>query len=296
MAVTAAQVKELRDRTGAGMMECKKALAETDGDMEKSVEYLQIKGLAQVKKRAGREASEGVVAALVQGPIGVLVEVNSETDFVARNDGFRALVAQVAQHVASAKPADLDALAEQPVASADAKPFKTFFAEKAAQIGENLVVRRFSVFTLAADGVFGNYVHHDGKTGVLIQIDATSPVAGNEAVEQVARQLSMHIAASKPEAVDSSSVDAAEIAKQRSIFEAQARETGKPDNIIAKMVDGRVSKWLKEICLLDQPFIMDPDKTVATLLKEVSKTANATLKVARFACYTIGASAGQAAE
>jgi elongation factor Ts len=296
MAVTAAQVKELRERTSAGMMDCKKALTETDGDMDKAVEWLQIKGLAQVQKRAGREATEGYVASFIDGGLGVLVEINSETDFVARNTDFRALCAAVAQHIVAHKPADVDALATQPVASAGNKPFKEFFAEKAAQIGENLVVRRFELFSLDGAGVLNSYVHHDGKTGVMIQLNAAAPLSDADAATTLAKQLCMHVTASKPEAIDSSSVDAAEIDKQRSIFAAQARESGKPENIIAKMTEGRVSKWLKEICLLDQPFIVDPDKTVAVALKDTSKAAGAALSVARFVRFTIGENAQAPAE
>ena len=257
MAITASQVKELRERTGAGMMECKKALVETDGDIEAAVEHMRKTGLAKADKKAGRTAAEGLVVFKLSddGKQGALVEVNCETDFVAKGDDFIDFANAVAETALKTMPADIDALLAQPLASGEsiADTTKTLIAK----IGENINVRRFT--TRSTDGVLGTYLH-GGRIGVMVELEGGD--------ETLARDIAMHIAASKPSCVAEEDVSAEMIQKEREIFAAQAAESGKPPEIVEKMVDGRIKKFLKEVTLLGQPFVKDPDQTVAQLLSK----------------------------
>jgi len=269
--ITAGMVKELREATGLGMMECKKALSESDGDMKKAEELLRIKSGAKASKVAGRVASEGAVGVHIasDGKSGAMVEVNCETDFVAKDTNFKAFVGAVAVAAASGSAADVDALAKAPVEGAD-----TVAAAREGlvmKLGENISVRRFA--RVAAKGRLAHYLH-GSKIGVLIDFEGGD--------EQLGKDLAMHIAASKPICVDSTQVPAETIAKEREIYSAQAKESGKPDNIVAKMVDGRISKYLAEVTLLGQPFVKNPDETVEKLLK--AKQA----KVHAFHMYVVG--------
>jgi len=257
MAITASQVKELRERTGAGMMECKKALVETDGDIEAAVEHMRKTGLAKADKKAGRTAAEGLVVFKLSddGKQGALVEVNCETDFVAKGDDFIDFANAVAETALKTMPADIDALLAQPLAGGEsiADTTKTLIAK----IGENMNVRRFT--TRSTDGVLGTYLH-GGRIGVMVELEGGD--------ETLARDIAMHIAASKPSCVAEEDVSAEMIQKEREIFAAQAAESGKPPEIVEKMVDGRIKKFLKEVTLLGQPFVKDPDQTVAQLLSK----------------------------
>jgi len=257
MAITASQVKELREHTGAGMMECKKALVETDGDIEAAVEHMRKTGLAKADKKAGRTAAEGLVVFKLSddGKQGALVEVNCETDFVAKGDDFIDFANAVAETALKTMPADIDALLAQPLASGEsiADTTKTLIAK----IGENINVRRFT--TRSTDGVLGTYLH-GGRIGVMVELEGGD--------ETLARDIAMHIAASKPSCVAEEDVSAEMIQKEREIFAAQAAESGKPPEIVEKMVDGRIKKFLKEVTLLGQPFVKDPDQTVAQLLSK----------------------------
>ncbi len=259
MTITAQLVKDLRERTGAGMMECKKALVETDGDMDAAVEHMRKRGLAKADKKAGRVAAEGAVVAAIaaDGQAGALVEINSETDFVANGDDFQAFAGKVADCILRDAPADLGALLEMPL-EAGGSPIQTAQKELVARIGENIQVRRFERF--ATDS--GQVVHylHGSRIGVLLELEG-----GDEAL---GRDLCMHIAASRPVCVSVDDVPADRAAKEREILIAQAQESGKPQEIIEKMVEGRLRKWLAEITLLGQPFVKDPDQTVEALLKD----------------------------
>ncbi|MEX0450818.1 translation elongation factor Ts [Spiribacter sp. 218] len=258
MAITAQLVKDLRERTGAGMMECKKALVETNGDMDAAVEFMRKRGLAKADKKADRVAAEGAVVAAIaeDGRSGALVEINSETDFVANGDDFQAFAAKVVGRILADAPADLEALMSLPLESGG-PDLETAQKELIARIGENIQVRRFERYATDTGQVF-KYLH-GSRIGVLLELEG-----GDEAL---GRDLCMHIAASQPVCVAVDDVPAERREKEKEILVAQARESGKPDEIIEKMVEGRLRKWLAEITLLGQPFVKDPDQTVEALLE-----------------------------
>jgi elongation factor Ts len=257
MAITAQLVKDLRERTGAGMMECKKALVETDGDMDAAVEFMRKRGLAKADKKADRVAAEGAVVAAIaeDGRSGALVEINSETDFVANGDDFQDFAAKVVGRILADAPADLEALMSLPLESGG-PDLETAQKELIARIGENIQVRRFQRYASDAGQVF-KYLH-GSRIGVLLELEGGDDALG--------RDLCMHIAASQPVCVAVDDVPAERREKEKEILVAQARESGKPDEIIEKMVEGRLRKWLAEITLLGQPFVKDPDQTVEALL------------------------------
>ncbi|MGI9290003.1 MAG: translation elongation factor Ts [Gammaproteobacteria bacterium] len=256
MAITASMVKELRERTGAGMMECKKVLTQTDGDMEAAIEELRIKGAAAAEKKAGRIAAEGVIVSAGSGDEGSLVEINCETDFVAKDDSFNAFSKQVAETVLSANPADNQALADASLASGVG--VETARQELIAKIGENVSVRRFVKFD--ADGGCVSTYLHGNRIGVMVQLEGGD--------DQLGRDIAMHIAASNPLSVSEDEMDQDVLTREKDIFIAQAKESGKPDDIIEKMIGGRIKKFLKENTLLGQPFVKNPDQTVAQLLSD----------------------------
>lgn len=265
MSISASMVKELRERTGAGMMECKKALVETAGDIDAAIDTLRKSGAAKAEKKAGRIAAEGCVIIAQNGATtAVAVEVNSETDFVAKDDNFRSFADQVAQSALRHAPADLPALEKSAVDSGDS--VEEARQQLVAKLGENISVRRFVRMQAQGDRL-GSYIHGNQKIGVLID------VSGGDA--DLAKDLAMHVAASRPVCVDEDQVPSDMLDKEREIFSAQAAESGKPADIVEKMVTGRIKKFLKEVTLLGQPFVKDPDKTVANLLKEKGATVHA---------------------
>lgn len=271
MAITAALVKELRERTGAGMMECKKILTETDGDIDLAIEELRKRGAAQADKKAGRIAAEGTIVTLVEGTKGVAVEVNSETDFSAKDEFFVTFANQVANSVLANNPSDLEALSASAVDSGD-----TVEAARQAlisKIGENITVRRFELIEAGDGEVIGSY-QHGNKISVLVKL-----AGGNF---DLAKDIAMHVAASKPVCVSAEDVSAELLEKEREIFMAQAADSGKPAEIMEKMVDGRIRKYLNEVTLLGQPFVKDPDTTVEKLLKSADAT------VLQFVRYEVG--------
>lgn len=256
--ITAAMVKELREKTGAGMMDCKKALAETDGDQAKAIDYLREKGIAKAGKKADRVAAEGVVGAYVSddAKVGSVVEVNCETDFVANTDNFHAMVDKIAKHIADTNPADVDALNESVM---DGKKVSDFITEQIATIGEKISIRRFARYETA--GRVASYIHMGGKIGVLVEL------TGGEA--QLGKDVAMQIAAANPSCVDRAGVDPAALAHEREVLKAQALEEGKPEKIVEKMVDGRINKYYKEVCLVEQSFVKDPEQTIKQVLGDV---------------------------
>ena len=282
MAITAAQVKELREKTGAGMMDCKKALTENNGDMEAAVKFLREKGLAAAAKKAGRVAAEGLVDTYVEGNVAALVEVNCETDFVAKNDDFIKLVKDLAAVVGKGNPADGAALNDLDM---DGKKVADVMTDKISTIGENMNIRRFQRMD---DGdAYGVYQHMGGKIGVVVSL-GVSDKADSETIKVLARDLAMHVASEAPLAIDRDGVDQSVIENEKDIFIAQAKEQGKPDNIIEKMVTGKINKFLAESCLLDQAFVKDPDIKVKKLIEKTGKELGADISVKSFARFKVG--------
>ncbi len=274
--ITAAIVKELRERTGAGMMDCKKALVATEGDMEKAIDFLREKGLSQAAKKAGRVAAEGAVVSYVSEDkkTGVIAEVNCETDFVGKNENFQALAKSIAEHIAKTNPADVDTLLASEM---NGKTVKDIVTEAIAKIGENISVRRFVRYE-SAEGMVYSYIHAGGKIGVLVDMK------GGDA--ELGKDIAMQVAAANPQFLDRSVVPASELEHEKEILTEQAHNENKdkPANIIEKMVMGRINKYYKEVCLVDQIFIRDEKRelTISKLLK--SKNA----VVARFARFQLG--------
>ena len=268
--ITANQVKELRERTGAGMMDCKKVLTETDGDEEKAIELLRERGLSKAAKKSGRIASEGLAAAYISedGKIGVAVEVNAETDFVAKNEEFKSFVADVAKQIAINNPATVeDLLAEESISEAG-KTVQEVLTNKIATIGENMSIRRFVRFE-SENGKVTKYIHGEGKIAVLVDMENAS--------EEVAKDVCMQVAAAKPEYLDRESVPAERTEKEMEILKAQSMNEGKPAEIAEKMVQGRIGKFYGEICLVEQPFVKNPDVKVGKMVEEKGA------KIVRFA-------------
>lgn len=266
--ITAALVKELREITGAGMMDCKKALVECEGDKDKAIDYLREKGIAKAAKKAGRIASEGVVAAASDGKTACIVEINSETDFVAKNENFLALVKKIAEHIVACKPADMDALNASQM---DGKTVAEVMTEAVASIGEKLSLRRFEVYT-TEDGQLATYIHMGGKIGVIVELSGGDATLGKD--------VAMQIAAAKPQCIGREDVDQEALAHEREVLRKQALEEGKPEKIVEKMVDGRINKYYKEVCLVEQEFVKDSDKTIKDILAGV--------EVRRFARFEMG--------
>ena len=258
MAISAKLVKELREKTGAGMMDCKKALTETDGDMDKAIDYLREKGIAKAAKKADRIAAEGLVHVEINGNEAAIVEINSETDFVARNEGFQNLVKEIANQVLATKAESVEALMETKFE--DGKTVDEKMKEAISTIGEKLSIRRFAVRTKSDNDAFGAYLHMGGRIGVLTVIEGTND-------EAAAKDVAMHIAAINPKYVSSDQVSEDEINHEREVLKQQALNEGKPENIVEKMVEGRLRKYLQEICAVDQNFVKNPDETVEAFLK-----------------------------
>jgi elongation factor Ts len=276
-------VADLRAKTGAGMMDCKRALDETGGDMEQAIDLLRKKGLSAAAKKAGRVAAEGLVAVAGQGNCCAVVEVNSETDFVAKNEAFQAFVNGVARVVLEQAPASLDALLTLPFPGSG----RTVVEEQihqVATIGENINVRRFARHTVNA-GVVASYVHGAGKIGVLVELASDK---ADDKVAVLARQLAMHIAAANPQYLERGQVPANVLEREKEIYRAKARESGKPDNIIEKIIDGQVNKFYGEICLIEQAYVIDPDQKVGKVVEALGKELGAAVRLSGFARFQLG--------
>jgi elongation factor Ts len=285
--ITAQQVKELREATGVGMMDCKKALAETNGDMEAAVDWLRTRGLAKAAKKAGRIAAEGLIGIATEGAKAAIVEVNSETDFVARNELFQQIVSNVANLAVTAN-GDVAVLSEMPYPGSG-RSVAAELTDAIAKIGENLTLRRSAAIEVT-DGVVGTYMHNAvkpglGKLGIIVGVQST----GDKAVlANLGKQLAMHIANTNPASVSSDDIDPAIVAKEREIFTEQAKETGKPAEVIAKMVEGRVRKFFEEATLLAQTFVIDGESKVKDIVAKAEKEAGAPIKVTKFVRYALG--------
>ncbi|MCH5288233.1 MAG: elongation factor Ts [Christensenellaceae bacterium] len=287
-AVTSAMVKELRERTNAGMMDCKKALVSSDGDMDKAIDWLREKGLAQAAKKASRIAAEGAVTQYITpcGCTGAIVEVNCETDFVAKTDNFMNFANSVAKHIAMANPADLDELLAQKFVDDESKTISDMISDATVAIGEKISVRRFERYQ--TEGVVSTYIHMGGKVGVLVEVATDETGKNSDEVKAFAHDLCLQIAAAKPEAVRREEVDATKLEKEKEIQRAKAIEAGKPEKIVDKIVEGQIEKYYKEVCLLDQVFVKDGDKTIKGLMAEIAKATGAKLDVVRYARFERG--------
>lgn len=283
MAFTAADVKNLRERTGCGMMDCKKALTEANGDMDKAIELLREKGLAAAAKKSGRIAAEGLVVAVKDDAkkVGVILEVNAETDFVAKNNKFVAFVNDVAQTVINENPANVEALLAAKCAGSDLT-VEEELRDKILTIGENMKIRRFS----RMEGDLVTYVHGGGKIGVMVQF--TTDIADKEGFDAYAKDIAMQIAAVAPQYLNESQIPADVVAKEKEILTVQAMNEGKPANIAEKMVAGRIKKFFKEVCLIDQQFVKDNEKNVAQYTADTAKALGGSIEIAQFVRFEKG--------
>lgn len=277
MSISATMVKELREKTSAGMMDCKKALEESKGDFEAAVEWLRVKGLSAASKKADRVAAEGLVNATSSGKTGAVVEVNSETDFASRNDKFKDLVHEITQHVLTS-------------ASVDQTKVGDMVKQAVATIGENMVFRRSEKYTVQGEGLVQTYVHGEGKIGVMIEVGAANAAAANSAeTKTFATDVCLHIAAMNPMTVSSDQISADVVSKEKEILKAKALEQGKKPEMLDKIVEGQIRKFLAENSLLDQPFVKNPDLKVSDYMKETSKKAGGDLTIKRFTRFELGA-------
>jgi len=285
--ITAALVKDLREKTGAGMMDCKKALNETAGDVEAAIDWLRKKGLAAAAKKAGRVAAEGLVGVAAKGTSGVVVELNAETDFVARNEQFQGLVSNVAA-IALTTGDDVDALKAAAFPGVG-KSVEEHLTSLIATIGENMNLRRAKLLTVSS-GVVANYIHSAvapglGKIGVLVALEST----GNaDRLAEVGKQIAMHVAAANPLFLDTTSVDTSALDRERAVLTDQAKASGKPDAVIEKMVEGRIRKYYEEVCLLEQVFVMDQDNKVSKVVENLAKELGTPVKLTGFARFALG--------
>ncbi len=287
MSISATMVKDLRDKTGAGMMDCKAALAETSGDMEAAVDWLRAKGLAKAAKKAGRVAAEGLIGLAADAHHAALVEVNSETDFVARNETFQTMAKGIAEAALGAK-GDLDKLATAKFPGGKGTVADTI-KEMIGTIGENMTLRR-TAYLDVKKGAVASYIHNQmapglGKIGVIVALESTGDA---DALKSFGRQVAMHIAAANPQAVDVESLDQAVVERERAVLSEQAKELGKPANVIDKMVEGRIRKFYEEVVLLAQAFVHDPDTTVAKAIAAAEKAAGAPIKITGFHRFALG--------
>ena len=273
MAVTAQMVKELRGKTGAGMMDCKKALVQTDGDMDAALDFLREKGLASASKKADRIAAEGITSILEEGNEAVIYEVNAETDFVAKNEGFQTLVKEIGEHLLATKPATIDEANASTMSNG--LTVQDHISNAIAKIGEKITLRRFEIRTKTDNDAFGPYLHMGGRIGVLVLLEGSSD-------SQAARDIAMHIAALNPKYVSRDEVSAEEVERERKVLTEQALNEGKPEKIVEKMVEGRLGKYFEDICLLDQAFVKNSDQKV----REFAASVGGTVK--EFIRYEVG--------
>ncbi len=285
--ITASLVKELREQSGAGMMDCKAALKETDGDMEAAIDWLRTKGLAKAAKKAGRVAAEGLVGVVAEGTSGAVVEVNSETDFVARNENFQSMVSGIAG-VANTTGGDLAKLLAAKFPGSD-KSIEDYVTEAVGTIGENMNVRRTEALSVNA-GVVVSYVHNQavpglGKIGVLVALESEGDT---DKLAALGKQIAMHVAATSPLSTSVDELDQAVVARERNVLAAEARESGKPENIIDKMIEGRIRKFYEEVVLLSQTFVIDGENTVEKAVKNAEGDVGAPIKVAGFIRLALG--------
>lgn len=279
-------IQNLRESTGAGMMDCKKALTETNGDLDAAVDWLRKKGIASAAKKAGRVAAEGLVATLSNGKKGLVLELNCETDFVAKNVEFQTMVTKTAEAALANGLTDIDAVKNMHV---DGKTVQDNLTALVAKIGENMNFRRVQTLSVNS-GIVVTYIHNavtdkTGKIGVLVALESTAPA---DKLNALGRQIAMHIAAARPDALDRASVDGSKLEREKAVLVEQARASGKPENIIEKMVEGRINKYYEEIVLLEQAFVINPDLKVSAVVENAAKEAGAPIKLSGFVRFALG--------
>jgi elongation factor Ts len=284
MAVTAKMVKELREMTGVGMKDCKKALAESDGNLETAVDWLRKKGLASASKKSGRVAAEGKVVTASSGTVGVLLEVNSETDFSAKNEKFIAFATASVNLALSSKCGDIEAFKALPFPGTDRTAAEEL-THQITTIGENMNLRRVALLEVS-QGTVASYIHMGGKIGVLVGLESDSD--NQTALADLGKKIAMHVAASSPPYLDRASVPAADLDREKAVLSDQARASGKPENIIEKMVMGRINKFYGENCLLEQPYVIDPDQKVGKVVEASAKELGAKITVTGFCRFVLG--------
>ncbi|MDO4817004.1 MAG: translation elongation factor Ts [Akkermansia sp.] len=285
--ITPAMVKELRVMTDAGMMDCKNALVECDGNMDEAVKYLREKGIAKAAKKADREAKEGIVATIVEGKDGIIYEINCETDFCAKGDKFKNLVAEIG---AALKASDVTTVEAAQQVAINGTTVEKYLAEQCAAIGENMKFRKFARYTMAGEGTLASYIHMGGKVGVLLQVSCGSAAtATNEEFLTMCKDLTLHIAACAPKSVDSSSLDPAFVAEEQEIAKAQLLAEGKPEALLEKILPGKLKALYKQSCLLSQEFVKDPSISVEKLVAETGKKLGDTITVVAFQRFQLGA-------
>lgn len=284
---TSQDVMKLREQTGVGMMDCKKALVETNGNFEEAVKYLREKGMASAAKKASRVAAEGLVKCVVaeDKKSAVIVEINCETDFVARSDQFIDLIANIANHLLQSNATSVEEVLAENYFADPSKTLNVLIAEATASIGEKISFRRFQKYVQTNNGLIASYIHMGGIIGVLCQISCDTI---NDAVLELAQNVCMQIAASKPQVISVSDVDASQLDSEREILTAQAKNEGKPDAVIAKMVEGRIHKYYKEVCLLEQEYVRDSSFSVKQVIADVEKSVGCTISVDKFVRYEMG--------
>ena len=286
--ITASLVKELRERTGVAMMECKKALTETDGDIDAAIKILRERSGAKAEKKASREANEGIIAAKIDdsGKSGILVEVNCETDFVAKNDNFQSFVGEIADTILTSGATELEAALSSPKGDGT---LEEFVKGKVLEMGENLKVRRFERLDLAGEGAVASYIHLGGKVGVLIEVGAEkAETASSDSFKDLVKDLTLHIAATSPAGLKREDIPAELVESEKDIFRKQMEGQGKPADILEKIIEGKLGKFYSERCLLEQGFVKDPDTTIKSLLEAKSKDLGDTISVNRFIRFGLG--------
>lgn len=289
MSITTADIKQLRELTGAGILDCKKALQESNGDVDQAIEFLRKKGLAAASKKASREANEGLVSAQVSadGQVGVLVEVNCETDFVARTDDFQAFVEAVVRQVAADASLDnVEALLNAPFIDNQNNTLSQQLTENIAKLGENMQIRRVARYQLQSGGMLDSYIHIGGRVGVLLELAGGS--ADNHSFASLAHDLALHIAAAAPQYITEAEIPAEAVEAERNIYRAQLAEDKKPDDIKERIIDGKLKKWQSQVVLMQQEFVKDSNLTIAQLLKQHSKEQGSEITVRRFARFELG--------
>ncbi|MDA8793243.1 translation elongation factor Ts [Bacteriovoracaceae bacterium] len=285
MSFTAKDIKELRERTGAGMMDCKKALKENDGEMEKAIDFLRAKGLAAAAKKQSRIAAEGLVFSQAEGSKAVALEVNCETDFVAKGDDFKNFCTKIASLILANNPADIDAL--KALTFEGSNTVADSLSELTLKIGEKIDVRRFTFKERAGNGGFGTYVH-GGKIAVLVNLTTEADVKTNEKFQELLKDLTMHVAAANPVFINSSDIDEDYTNREAEVYAAQLKEQGKPESMIPNIVKGKLNKLASEICLLEQKFVKDPDVTIKKLIENVGKEVGTSITITEFVKLNLG--------